>query len=429
MPTVLGHLDPTLATSGLAHGGWVLQRLGEPPLDEDHGTAALGLYDGDLLHLRPRDGLLPLVAFDDLVDGIHTGLSTKEDRWRPALTRRAWTAVTGLAAALAVLGAARADTGVAMGISGGVLALVLLAAGAAAARSLGNRTAALVFACASVAAAAVAGLGLPYGGHPVDRLLTGPGLLAGAAATTAAAVLARFVIGGKDAAFIALALAGALATAGGAVATGTGLGGTTAAAATLVLALLLVRVVPLAAARLAGLTVDPVPTSALEFQQDLDPRPSGTVLARAERVDAYLTALLAALGAVATACLVVLAASPRWDAKVLVGVVVALMLLHARELAAVWHRAAALVPAVGGLSALLVAAFGELDPAARPLLSGGLVVAAVLALVAAHTVPGRRFVPRWGRWGDLAHWACALAVLPLALSVAGAYTALVALWH
>ncbi len=47
MPTLLGHLSPELADRGHAHGGWVLQRLGEPPLAEDLGTSALGLYDGD----------------------------------------------------------------------------------------------------------------------------------------------------------------------------------------------------------------------------------------------------------------------------------------------------------------------------------------------------------------------------------------------
>jgi hypothetical protein len=43
LPTFLEHLGPELAAAGFEHDGWVLQRLGEPPLDEDLGTAALGL--------------------------------------------------------------------------------------------------------------------------------------------------------------------------------------------------------------------------------------------------------------------------------------------------------------------------------------------------------------------------------------------------
>jgi hypothetical protein len=54
LPTILGHLGPELATTGMEHGGWVLQRLGEPPLQEDLGAAALGLYDGDILSTSDR---------------------------------------------------------------------------------------------------------------------------------------------------------------------------------------------------------------------------------------------------------------------------------------------------------------------------------------------------------------------------------------
>jgi type VII secretion integral membrane protein EccD len=88
LPTFLGHLGQELATTGLDHGGWVLQRLGEPPLEEDLGTAALGLYDGDILHLRPRDEQLPPVDFDDLVDGVADGIAKRKDAWRPEFTRR-----------------------------------------------------------------------------------------------------------------------------------------------------------------------------------------------------------------------------------------------------------------------------------------------------------------------------------------------------
>src|SRR3954452_24353186 len=81
LPAMLVHLDQRLATSGLEHGGWVLQRLGEPPLDEDRGTAALGLYDGDMVYLRPRADQLPPIDFDDLVDGVATAINDRVDRW------------------------------------------------------------------------------------------------------------------------------------------------------------------------------------------------------------------------------------------------------------------------------------------------------------------------------------------------------------
>ncbi|GLZ38936.1 type VII secretion integral membrane protein EccD [Actinokineospora sp. NBRC 105648] len=429
MPTVLGHLDPALATTGLSHGGWVLQRLGEPPLDEDQGTAALNLYDGDILHLRPRDALLPLVDFDDLVDGIHTGLSAREDTWRPSYTARAFIVLMGLLAVTAVITAAGAGTGLMMAAVAGGLAVVLLGAAAAASRALGNRAAALTLASTGIVSAGLAGLGVPMGTHPVANLFTGPGVLASTGAMAAAAVAARFAVGGADAVFTAIGLAGAVAAIGGGIAAGTGLDGAAGASIALVVALCLVRAAPLAAARMSGLAVDPVPTSALEFQQDLDPQPSARVLRSADRADAYLTSFFTALGVVATGALAMLALNPRWDAKTLVAVTAVLMLLHARELNAVWHRVAALVPAFTGLLALLLAWVGDIEAAGRPLVAGGLVVVAALALTAAQTLPTRKLVPRWGRWGDLLHWATALAVLPLALSVIGVYTALIAAWR
>ncbi|MBM7773652.1 type VII secretion integral membrane protein EccD [Actinokineospora baliensis] len=416
MPTVLGHLDPALATTGLAHGGWVLQRLGEPPLDEDQGTAALGLYDGDLLHLRPRDALLPLVDFDDLVDGIHTGLSARDDKWRPALTRRVFVVLMGLVAAAAVF-VAGVDA-----IRAGGLAVVLLGAAMAASRALADRPAALLLATAGTVSAAMAGVAIPGGS------LTGPGVLAGAAAATVAAVIARVAVGGPDAAFTAVGLAALLATIGGGFATATGLGGAAAASVTLVLALTLVRAAPLASARLAGLAVDQVPTSAAEFQQDLDPQPSARVLDSATRANAYLTAFFIALGAVAGVSMVVLALHSGWDAKTLTAVTAVLMLLHARELNATHQRLSAMVPAFLGLLTLLLAGAAEVSQPFLPAVLGGLVVVAGLALAAAHVIPDRKLVPRWGRWGDLLHWASALAVIPLALSAIGVYAAIMAAW-
>ncbi|MDU0293850.1 type VII secretion integral membrane protein EccD [Saccharothrix longispora] len=420
MPTVLGHLDPALATSGLAHGGWVLQRLGEPPLDEDQGTAAAGLYDGDLLHLRPRDDLLPLVDFDDLVDGVHTGLSRREDRWTPELTRRTCTALAGVSAGLAAVVASLAGSSAAAG----ALALVLLGASAACAHAFGERAGAATLGWSGVLAAAVAGLAVPAGGEPPDGWFTGPGALAAGVAVAVAAALARVAAGVAPSAFLAVAVAGALTAAGGAVAAFTPLSGAAAASTVLVVALLLTKAAPAVSARLAGLAVEPVPTTTEEFQQGLDPLPSGDVLDRADRADTHLTAFLGALGVLFAGGLLVVAATPRWDAVACTCVVSLLLLLHSRELPGSRHRLSALVPALVGPAVLVCAWVPRLGPAGWVALLCGLVLLAAAAVAGARVLPGRRLVPRWGRWGDLAHWACALAVVPLVLSLAGAYGAI-----
>ncbi|MGX7828855.1 type VII secretion integral membrane protein EccD [Actinokineospora sp. 24-640] len=422
MPTVLGHLDPALATSGLAHGGWVLQRLGEPPLDEDQGTAAAGLYDGDLLHLRPRDEQLPLVDFDDLVDGVHTGLSRREDTWRPALTKRACLAVAGLCAVLAVLVAATAASGTGVALGAGAVALALLAAARFAAAA-GETGAAAAAGAAAALGAAVAGLAVPWGSQDPGAWFTGPGVLATGTALAVTAAAAR-VLTGVDG-FTGAAVAGVLTAVGGLLSLP--LGPTGGAAVLVALALLLTRAAPAAAARLAGLAVEPVPTTPGEFQQDLDPVPSTEAVDRANRADTHLTAFLGALGGVLAAALTAVAVHPAWDTAALTSAAAVALLLQARELPGTRHRLAALLPALLALSALVAVWAGHGD-AVRISALACLVAAACAALAAARVLPGRRLVPRWGRLGDIAHWFCALAVVPLVLSVTGAYGAAAALF-
>ena len=105
LPALLGHLGENLADTGLEHEGWVLQRLGDPPMREELSVAALGLRDGDLVHLRPRSDQLPQMDFDDLIDGIAVGISRRHDRWRPEMSRRLLAGLLGgsLAVGLALL--------------------------------------------------------------------------------------------------------------------------------------------------------------------------------------------------------------------------------------------------------------------------------------------------------------------------------------
>lgn len=96
---MLSYAGGELAEQGLDHGGWVLQRLGDEPLDEEQSADALELRDGDTLYLRPRRAALPPVHFDDLVDGVATGVQERGDSWRPELTHHVAVAVVLLALA------------------------------------------------------------------------------------------------------------------------------------------------------------------------------------------------------------------------------------------------------------------------------------------------------------------------------------------
>src|SRR5262245_37172987 len=98
LPTLLQIAGLNLADAGLAHSGWVLQRLDEAPLDESRSLSALGVRDGEILYFRPGLAQLPEVVFDDVADVVATGINDRPDRWRPATTR-----AFGLTAGAAVL--------------------------------------------------------------------------------------------------------------------------------------------------------------------------------------------------------------------------------------------------------------------------------------------------------------------------------------
>jgi len=426
MPTVLGHLDPALATTGLAHGGWVLQRLGEAPLDEDHGIAAAGLYDGDVLHLRPRDDQLPLADFDDLVDGIHTGLSARTDSWRPALTRRACLGLAALCGLLAVLVTGFAAAGTTTAISAAVGA-VLIGGGSVLARLVDDRGAAVTFGAVGVVAVGVAGLAMPAGAATAAHWLTGAGVLSAAVAVAAAATVARAALGVARAGFLAVTCASVLAALGCVLGLLMGLDAPATAAVVVAMVLAVTRIAPQLAAWLAGLAADPVPTTPEEFQQGLDPLPSKDVLDRAALADVHLTAFLTALGAVCAGALLVVTTRLDWATVALSLVVAVLLLLQARELRGTWHRVAALVPAVAALVSVLLRWAVDLPLLGQLCVVVGLLGLAGNAVAGAQVLPGRRLVPRWGRLGDILHWLCALAVLALVLTVTGFY-GLVATW-
>ncbi len=431
LPTFLGHLGPELSNVGLAHGGWVLQRLGEPPLAEDLSTAALGLYDGDSLYLRPRDDQLPPADFDDLVDGVATGIGERRDRWRPELTRRCCLGLVGLALALALLLAPTTGPGGSVAVAAAAVAVLLLAGAAAASRAVGDAAAGVLLAGGAVGFAAVAGLALPEPGRWLfdgPGPLTAPGLLAAGAAAAVAALLGGPVVGGAKPGFLAAAGCGVLAGIAGLLCSQAHLAPAGAAAVVLTVTLVAGVLVPLVAGRLAGLRIAPLPGTQEEFQLDIDPEPSRQVLEHAARADGYMTALFLGLGAVAAGCLAVLAWTPGWAAPTLVAVASALLALHARELRSVRQRLATLVPGVAG-AAMLVAARGAAGGAGLRLVAlGGLVALAGLLFAGARRLPGRRLLPHWGRAADLAHILLAFAVIPLALAALDLYARVRAGW-
>ncbi|HEY5837240.1 MAG TPA: type VII secretion integral membrane protein EccD [Streptomyces sp.] len=416
MPTIIGYAGPDLDEEAVEHGGWVLQRLGEEPLDDDSTAESLGLDDGTELHLRHRRDALPPVHFDDLIDGVTTGMQERGDSWRPVVTHHftLGLALLALAGGLVLLTLPgphqpRMLAAVAVG------ALLLLGAGSAS-RAVADAGAGTALGAAAVPYLALAGALLPAG----HTDLTAARLLAAGSAAAGAAVLALAAVACAAPLFLAVVAVAVLGVVAGVIA----LAGVPVGHAAALLAVVVVAfgaLVPGLSFRLSGLRLPALPRNADELQDNIEPFPAEDVLARASVADGYLTAFHVAIGAVCLGCLTVLAWRPGWTAPAMTGALSVLLLLHARAVGSVPQRLAVLLPGVSGL-ALLVARFAAAQsPSGLLLLLAGLAACAALLAVAAWTVPGRRLVPYWGRAADLLHSLVALSLLPLGLGVTGVF--------
>lgn len=392
--------DEDLDEQGLEHGGWVLQRLGSAALDEAETVETLGLTDGEALYLRERADQMPEIHFDDIIDGVADSMGERSDLWDPPSARRALTvtAATGLAGALALLsmlgftwlpGAVAAATGI----------LLLLTAGAAA-RAFEAPAVGAVTGGAAVLFLALAGATLPEG-EPGTPLL-GAQMLSAASTGTGAAVLAIAAVAAFLPFFAAVIGTALFTAAAGALlmfweaAPPEGVAVTAAA-----LALLLGSFAPALSFRLAGMRLPPLPDGVAQLGEYIAPHPAREVRTRSERAHLFLGACLAVVGVVCAVAVTVLAAHPGWlssSAGVCVSVI---LLLQSRGLSSTWHRLALLAPGVHGPVALAVGAGLEGGATTTLVLFGLLVVAALVLLVAAWSVPGNRPIPHWGRAGEL----------------------------
>ncbi len=417
MPTILGHAGSELAEEGVDHDGWTLQRLGDPPLDQESTVDSLNLRDGETVHLRPRREQLPTVHFDDIIDGLSTEARGRADSWSPQATR--WTmlgcVLAFVAFAFGLL--VSAPTSWPTLVAAGAAAVFLLVCSATAARALGDSTAALALALAAVPFVGLAGSIVPSG--PEGTVLTGARLLAACVAGAGAAALGLAAVAGAAPVFISVATLGLLCASGGLVLM---LGGASAAASATIIAVVAVLLgafVPRIAFRLAGLRLPGLPTSARELQEELEPHAGDEVVGKGRIADSFVTALFAAIGVSCVVAIEFVVRDGSWQATTFTAVLSTLLLVHGRALGSVWQRLSVIVPGVYGVLRLLLAS--QLDAATPlPMVAGVFLLAAVL-IVARWTLPGRRMLPQWGRLADLAETLAAVSLLPLALWLLGVF--------
>ncbi|MEE6258201.1 type VII secretion integral membrane protein EccD [Plantactinospora sonchi] len=419
LPALLRHAGERLADEGVPDGGWVLRRADGTAVDPGRTFATNRVRDGEVLHLVPHRMSWPDLEYDDLVDAIARGAGRVGQLWGPRHTRLAGLAgavVAMLVAVVAVLHAGPPWPGWAAL----VLAAVLLAAGTAVSRAVGDAR----------AGAVLAGLALPHaftGGALLlgDRLplsgLGAPHLLGGCALLLLAAVLGHLGVVDGAALFVGAATL-ALLVGPATWAVHVELVDPTGAAAVLATAVLLFSPLlgPLAI-RLGRVPMPVLPRTAADLVRDEPQPPRRAVYAAVLRADGLLTGMLWGAALAAVLAQAVLAARAGTAVTVLLVVLTLGFGVRARLYPALRQRLPVLLAGLAGATGLAVG----------PLLAGSarlvgtvlpvLLLAAALAVLAGLVHSRRTPSPVLGRYAELAETLLVLACVPVLCAVLRLY--------
>ncbi|MGE5290578.1 MAG: type VII secretion integral membrane protein EccD [Micromonosporaceae bacterium] len=427
-PTVLRYAGSELANAGLAHGGWVLQRLGQQPFHPGMTPQQVGLRDGEMVYLRPRLSQLPQPrAFDDVADVIATGVNERPDRWSPQAARDV--SLGGAALALTAVLAALLASGPPWrlpAVTAGVIAAVLLITAMAVSRAAGDSRAGAVLGYLAMPYGFVAGLLGPARSAGLTHLGAQQLLPAFAALVFVAAIAGVAVADGLPAFFGAggAALLGTIAVATS-LALGNRSGAAGPAAITVAVALALTPLIPAITFRMARVTLPPVPRNADDMRRDSLMVDGKEVLERTAVADRFVTGIISGIALVAVGAEISLAFGKGLIAHVMCAVVASVLLLRSRVFRGLAQRLWLMIPGFGALA--LLAAEASLHVSQQTMILavtvGPLLVGAAIVVGVGLWLPNHRPSPFWGRAADIIDMMLIVSLIPLALGVAGVFGA------
>ncbi len=420
LPSILAQFGKEWIEQSVDHEGWVAQRLGEPPLDEDKSPAELQLLDGDTVHLRPRGEEFAPLDYDDLVDGLAERARGDAGQWTPERSRwmlRAGALVallTGLAALFAGPGAPS------FWLVPAVLALALVIGAAAVARTVGDLVNATGLALLGIAYATAAGWLLALWLDPAGEL--GVWISCALAMAVAATVFALVAVADSALIFTTGLTFGVMVLIPSVIWAWSDLTAQQSVAIGITVNLVASLFIPGTAFRLGRLRLPMLPTEAAEVKEDTEPVPHQVVVERSAVVFGYLRALYLGFGVAQALLLIALnVRGGQWP--LIFGAVCALLLfMRSRHLSGVVPRWSLLVPAMAAVVTIVLRlGFGHhpLDRVLAMLTPLVLVGAALVVLTS--VLPGRRMRPYWGRAVDIFEHATAIAVIPLLLAILDVY--------
>jgi ESX secretion system protein EccD len=422
LPPLLQAAGPELADAGLAHSGWVLQRLDEAPFDTSLTLSACGVRDGEVLFFRPQMAQFPEVAFDDVADVIATGINERTDRWRPETTRRFGQLSAAALLVVGVVGLALSGPDwLVPAIAAGTAAAVLLIMGIVLSRAVGDAGTGAVLGFCALPYAFLAGLLAPATSMELIDL-EALHVLSACGALTAAAVVAGFAIAEGLPTFLGIGVASLLGVVGAGCVEAFGAPPAGVAALTAAICLSLTAWIPSLSFKLARLPLPPVPANADELRSAAQVFDGPTVLRRTGEADRFATGLVAGVGLVAIVTHLFLVFADDWLAVTMSLALTVVLLLRAR----VFHgRAQRLWMLCAGLAgpALLGVRFAiygsPMETMLLVVLPGALAVTVMVTL--ALWLPSHKPSPFWGRAGDLLDLMLIIALIPLALGLLELY--------
>jgi type VII secretion integral membrane protein EccD len=423
LATLVRSMGSELADDGAAHGGWVLQQLGKPPLEPSSTLAAASVRDGDVLRLRPGSSQLPELAFDDVLDAVAFGVNDRTPRWRAQHTGRASVLFASAALLFSLITALLSGPKwVGPSVAAGVTAAALLGAAAALGRAYGQRSAGITAGSFAVAFAAASGA-MALGDKHALWAFGSTQLLPALCAAVFAAVVAVILLGTGVTIFVAIVAAGVLGAIGTGVSNIASLGVYGSSALVAAITLACSPFLPMLAFRLSRLPLPSIPSSAEDLRRDTSRVEGATVLDQAVRADQFLTGLVSATGITIGASAALLTTGGISD-RVLAGVLGAICLLRSRLFTGRGQRIAMLIAGgVAGLALLITRAFATHETTRVLAFVVPATVLALVFLVMAVALPDRRLAPTWARFADIVESMLVLSVIPLALGVIGVYGA------
>lgn len=407
------------------HGSWVLQRIGEQPLDVDGTPESLDLLEGEEIYLRPAASPLPELHFDDLAEGIAESVEQRRDHWQPDYRRPTFLVLSSIATlVVAALVLSDGVTAVRMG-SAGVLSVLLLAGAAGIAYKLADRTLALLAGLASCGFAGIGGLGW-LDGVAGEVTFTSSGV-AGAGCALLVAALAAVgvhVFLTRDlplAPFLAVTLAALLTIMGLWFFLVLGLSSGQSAGVAGVVCLGVVIFAPKVVVKAARLRGPQLPKTSAELSFDIEPLTASDVREKTALADQYLSVAVgcAALGMIVAFAYVM--DEPGWAHWVLVVLLASAVLLRSRTFLNVWQRSAMAAAGAAGAIMLIGRLWRISEPGWQVLVLLGVLLLVVVLVLAALRPPPRRLLPIWGHTADVLDMITAIGVIPVLLQVLGIY--------